>query len=69
MGSVLLILVIVIAVAAVILVTRRNSQARQQSQLEDARADAQRWYERLGGQVLNLHADDPAARQALADAS
>jgi uncharacterized membrane protein YgcG len=69
MTSVLLILVIVIAVAVVIMVTRRNSSARQQSQLEDARADAQRWYERLGGQVLNLHADDPAARQALADAS
>jgi uncharacterized membrane protein YgcG len=69
MTSVLLILVIVIAVAVVIMVARRNSSARQQSQLEDARADAQRWYERLGGQVLNLHADDAAARQALADAS
>ena len=31
-------------------------------------ADAQRWYERLGGQLMNLHGDDAAARQALADA-
>jgi hypothetical protein len=69
MEGVLLILVIILAVAVVIMVTRRNGAARQQSRLEDARADAQRWYERLGGQVMNLHADDPAARQALADAS
>ena len=69
MNSVLLILVIVLVVAVVVLATRRGGAARQQSRLEDARADAQRWYERLGGQVMNLHADDPAARQALADAS
>jgi uncharacterized membrane protein YgcG len=67
--SVLLILVIVIVVVLVIALTRRNGAARQQTQLEDARADAQRWYERLGGQVMNLHGDDPAARQALSDAS
>ena len=41
---------------------------REQRRLDDARADAQRWYERLGGQVMNLHGDDPAAQQALADA-
>jgi hypothetical protein len=69
MTSVLLILVIVLVVAVVALATRRSGAARQQSRLEDARADAQRWYERLGGQVMNLHADDAAARQALADAS
>jgi hypothetical protein len=69
MKSVLLILVIVIAVAVVIMVARRNGAARQQSQLEDARADAQRWYERLGGQVMSLHGEDAAARQAIADAS
>ena len=67
--SVLLILVIVIVVVLVIALTRRNGAANQQTQLEDARADAQRWYERLGGQVMNLHGDDPAARQALSDAS
>jgi hypothetical protein len=68
MTSVLLILVIVLVVAVVVLTTWRSGAARQQSRLADARADAQRWYERLGGQVMNLHADEPAARQALADA-
>jgi uncharacterized membrane protein YgcG len=67
--SVLLILAIVVVVILVIALVRRNGAASQQTQLEDARADAQRWYERLGGQVMNLHGDDAAARQALSDAS
>ncbi len=37
--------------------------------LADVRADARRWYERLGGQVMTLGGDDPAVRQALADAA
>src|SRR3954468_20490555 len=67
--SVLLILAIVIVVLLVVMLARRNGAASQQTSLEDARADAQRWYERLGGQLMNLHGDDAAARQALADAS
>jgi uncharacterized membrane protein YgcG len=47
---------------------RRESAARQAREMADARAEAQRWYERLGGQVMNLHGDEPAVRQALADA-
>src|SRR3954454_10250078 len=66
--SVLLILAIVIVVLLVVMLARRNGAANQQTSLEDARADAQRWYERLGGQLMNLHGDDAAARQALADA-
>ncbi|SDX99649.1 hypothetical protein SAMN05444365_101325 [Micromonospora pattaloongensis] len=46
----------------------RAGAARQARALADARADAQRWYERLGGQVMNLHGDAPAVRQALVDA-
>jgi hypothetical protein len=69
MTSVLLIVVIVLVVAVVFLATRRSGAARQQSRLDDARADAQRWYERLGGQVMNLQGNDEAARQALSDAS
>ncbi len=65
----LFLLVVLLAVAGVALVAVRGQKARQQRQLADARAEAQRWYERLGGQVMNLHGDDPAARQALADAS
>ncbi|WP_229075674.1 DUF2076 domain-containing protein [Actinoplanes sp. DH11] len=68
MKGVLLILVILAVVALVIAATQRNGQARRQTQLEDARAEAQRWYERLGGQVMNLVSEEPAARQALADA-
>ena len=48
---------------------RRESAARQARELADARADAQRWYERLGGQVMNLQGDAPAVRQALVDAA
>jgi hypothetical protein len=69
MKVLLLLVVIIVVVLAIIAATRRSGAARQQTRLEDARAEAQRWYERLGGQVLNLHGDDPAARQALADAS
>jgi hypothetical protein len=67
--KVFLLLILVLVVVAVVLAWRRGSAAREQRQLEDARAEAQRWYERLGGQVMNLHSDNPAARQALADAS
>jgi hypothetical protein len=69
MSPFLLILLIVVIVAARHCWARRSGASSQQTQLEDARAEAQRWYERLGGQVMNLHADDAAARQALADAS
>ncbi|HEX5594418.1 MAG TPA: hypothetical protein VFX61_00095 [Micromonosporaceae bacterium] len=47
---------------------QRESAARTAAQLADARAEATRWYERLGGQVMNLHGDEPAVRQALVDA-
>ncbi len=67
--KVLLVLAILIIIVLAVVLLRRSSAASQQTRLDDARADAQRWYERLGGQVMNLHGDDPAARQALADAS
>lgn len=47
---------------------QRESAARRQRQLADAEAEARRWYERLGGQVLNLSGEQLAVRQALADA-
>ena len=64
----LLFLAIVLAVVLVIALVRRSGVAAQQTRLQDARAEAQRWYERLGGQLMNLHGDDAAARQALSDA-
>ncbi|BCY14938.1 hypothetical protein [Actinoplanes sp. L3-i22] len=69
MNGVLLILAIVAIVALVVVGVQRGGGKLKQTQLEDARAEATRWYERLGGQVMNLHADEAAARQALADAS
>ena len=66
--KVFLLLILVLIAVLVIMAARRGGVAREQRRLDDARAEAQRWYERLGGQVLNLHGDDAAARQALADA-
>ena len=41
---------------------------RRERELADAREEALRWYERLGGQITNLYGDAPAVKQALADA-
>lgn len=37
--------------------------------LEDEKAEARRWIDRLGGQVLNLDGTDTASKQAMSDAS
>ncbi|MFC7613581.1 hypothetical protein ACFQV2_08165 [Actinokineospora soli] len=47
----------------------RNGAGQRRAQLEDAKAEARRWVERLGGQVVNLTGTTTAAKQALADAS
>lgn len=45
------------------------TRKRRERELADAREEALRWYERLGGQVMNLPAgDDTATKQALVDA-
>lgn len=52
--------------------SRRDNQHTQQIEqrrIEDARADAKRWTERLGSQVLSLSGTDSASTQAMADAS
>jgi hypothetical protein len=42
---------------------------RRQRELADAREEALRWYDRLGGQIANLPpGSDPATKQALVDA-
>jgi uncharacterized membrane protein YgcG len=42
---------------------------RREQELADAREEALRWYERLGGQIMNLPAgEDAATKQALVDA-
>ena len=37
--------------------------------LEDEKAEARRWIERLGGQVLNLEGNDTPSKQAMSDAA
>ncbi|MEV4617962.1 hypothetical protein AB0J74_04475 [Asanoa sp. NPDC049573] len=59
---------LLVIVIALVLYYQRGVAGRRERELADARAEAQRWYERLGGQVMNLHGDDTAVRQALADA-
>ena len=47
----------------------RATGRRNAASLADAKADARRLIERLGGQVLNLTGTDDASKQAMADAS
>jgi hypothetical protein len=71
MNGVLLVLIIVV-IAAIALAVYSSSKAsgrRSAASLADAKADARRLIERLGGQVLNITGTDEASKQAMADAS
>src|SRR6476659_2915755 len=61
-------LVLVLAIIAGGFWLVRQHQGTKTRELDDAKADARRWVERLGGQVLNLVGTNDAAKQALADA-
>jgi len=63
-----LLLLLVLAAVGGFAWWQRQAAARREQGLADAEAEARRWYERLGGQVMNLSGDEPAVRQALADA-
>jgi len=63
------VLVLVLLIGGGALYYLQSRKATQQRELEDAQADARRWVERLGGQVINLVGTDEPSRQALADAS
>ncbi|KUI25462.1 hypothetical protein [Mycobacterium sp. GA-2829] len=65
----LLIIVVVAALALAVISSSKASGRRDAETLADAKADARRVIERLGGQVLNLSGTDDASKQALADAS
>ncbi|ULE31860.1 DUF1542 domain-containing protein [Mycobacterium sp. IDR2000157661] len=71
MEAVLLVLVVLVVVVLGVLVyaAMKASDRRKAASLEDAKADARRVIERLGGQVFNLTGTDDASKQALADAS
>src|SRR5690606_3252763 len=65
-----LLLLLVLLVGGAFWWWQKEPKARQERELSDAAAEARRWYERLGGQIMNLEGgSDPAVRQALADAS
>ena len=67
-----LVILIVLVVAAIGLAVYSSSRAtgrRTAASLADAKADARRVIERLGGQVLNINGTDDASKQAMADAS
>ncbi|MEE6256986.1 hypothetical protein [Plantactinospora sonchi] len=68
MANMIWLLLLVVLLAGGFLWWQRESTTRRERELADARAEASRWYERLGGQLMNLHGDAPAVRQALADA-
>lgn len=69
-----LLIIAVIAVAVAVVSRSQNKgqtqlQAHHNRHLEDYRAEAARWVERLGGQVFNIDGIDEASKQAMADAS
>jgi len=66
---VMLLIAVLAAVALAMWSSSRNSGNRAAASLADAKADARRVIERLGGQVLNLTGTDQASQQAMADAS
>lgn len=49
--------------------SKKSQEEREAQQLADAQADARRWIERLGGQVMHISGTDTASQQAMADAS
>ncbi|WP_199255509.1 DUF1542 domain-containing protein [Mycolicibacterium mengxianglii] len=71
MNGVLLVLIILVvaAIALAMWTSSRNSGRRNEANLADAKADARRVIDRLGGQVINLTGTDDASKQAMADAS
>jgi hypothetical protein len=71
MNGVLLVLIIIViaAIGLAVYSSSRASGRRRSASLADAKADARRVIERLGGQVLNLTGTDDASKQAMADAS
>ncbi|VEG56797.1 Uncharacterised protein [Mycolicibacterium aurum] len=64
-----LILLVVAAIGVAVYASSKASGNRAAASLADAKADARRTIERLGGQVFGLTGTDDAAKQALADAS
>lgn len=71
MEGVLLVLIVIViaAIGIAVYASSKASGQRSAASLADAKADARRLIERLGGQVFALSGTDDASTQALADAS
>ena len=68
----LLLLLLILGGGAAWFMNRNNKNKTaelEQTRLADAQADARRWIERLGSQVLTIAGNDAASTQAIADAS
>lgn len=68
-ATVVVLLIVLVVVLLAVLAVTRGQHARANAQLADAKADARRVIERLGGQVYHLTGSDLPSQQALADAS
>ncbi|QLY30271.1 DUF1542 domain-containing protein [Nocardia huaxiensis] len=68
MTTVVVLLIAMVIVLAAVLAVNATRRSRNDAQLADAKADARRLIERLGGQVYNLTGTDAPSKQALADA-
>lgn len=69
MVTAIVLIALVLAVVALGTTFARNQANAKQQRLEDAKAEARRWVERLAGQIMNLIGTDEASKQALADAA
>ena len=69
MSFLLLLIVIGAGIAIWVQSNTKKEIGRERASVADAQADARRWIERLGSQVLTLSGNDTASTQALADAS
>ncbi|MFE3190530.1 DUF1542 domain-containing protein [Nocardia sp. NPDC059240] len=68
MGTVVVLVLVALVVLLGVVVVNRAQRSRSDLALADAKADARRVIERLGGQVYNLGGTDAASKQALVDA-
>ncbi|MDO4611082.1 DUF1542 domain-containing protein [Corynebacterium sp.] len=71
-GFLLIALALILGILVVKYLQGKQNTAIEQHdrvELEDATADARRWIERLGSQVLSIAGSDTASTQAMADAS
>jgi hypothetical protein len=67
-GTIVTIVVVALVVVGVVWLLRQRTATRTR-ELDDARFEARRWVEQLGGQIFILEGSNDASKQALADAS